>query len=193
VRRGIPVWLVVVLLLAVGGGSATAAKKLLTGRDIKNSSLTGADIKNSSLTGSDVKDGSIGPKDLAKSIKLGGGTTVISGGPGEQGTPGSPGAPGTNGTNAFGALVYKVAGPFDSNAGELDGGAAECDSGQVAIGGGTYGDADSGQQVSASGPTDAQGNVSPSRWQVWMYNSAPDDSTFSVYAICAKPDSVKTP
>jgi hypothetical protein len=188
-RRGIPVWLVVVLLLAVGGGTATAAKKLLTGKDIKDSSLTGKDVKNNSLTGTDVKDGSIGPKDLAKSIKLGGGTTVVAGGPGEGGPQGPAGS---NGTNAFGAIVYKVAGPFDSNGGELDGGAAECDSGMVAIGGGVYGDADSNQALSASGPTDAQGNISAGRWQVWVWNSG-GDSTFSVYAICAKPDSVATP
>jgi hypothetical protein len=182
VKGGVPLWLVVVLLLAVGGGSATAAKKLLTGKDIKDSSLTGKDIK----------DGSVGPKDLAKSIKLGGGT-VVAGGQSEHGPPGSQGQAGSNGSNAFGALVYKVAGPFDSNAHHLDGGAVECGDGMKAIGGGVYGDADSGQALSASGPTDAQGNVSPGRWQVWLENVTGQDSTFSVYAVCARADTVTTP
>lgn len=49
---------------AVGGESfvanaSTGAVHLITGKDIKNSSLTGKDVKDSSLTTSDLKDGSL--------------------------------------------------------------------------------------------------------------------------------------
>lgn len=36
----------------------------LTGADVRDSSLTGADVKSSSLTGRDIKDGTVGAKDL---------------------------------------------------------------------------------------------------------------------------------
>ncbi|MEA2478697.1 MAG: hypothetical protein QOJ07_619 [Thermoleophilaceae bacterium] len=183
---GVPLWLVVILMMVVGGGSATAASKLITGKQIKDGSLTGKDIK----------DHSIGAKDLSKAIKLGNGTVVSGqgsdGAPGTNGTNGTNGTPGQNGTNAFGELVYKVAGPFDSNAGGLDSGSVDCGDGMKAIGGGAYGDADSGQSISASAPSTASGNVDPSRWQVWMNNGG-GDSTFSVYAICARADTVTTP
>jgi hypothetical protein len=40
----------------------------LTGADVKDSSLTGANVKNSSLTGQDIKDGSVGSKDLDPAV-----------------------------------------------------------------------------------------------------------------------------
>jgi hypothetical protein len=49
-----------VLLVAV----PTTAARLITGKDVKDSSLTGADVKNSSLTGTDVKDGSLTGTDV---------------------------------------------------------------------------------------------------------------------------------
>jgi hypothetical protein len=52
------------LCVAVGGaslaaGAATSAVQLITGKDIKDSSLTGKDVKDSSLTTSDIKDASL--------------------------------------------------------------------------------------------------------------------------------------
>ena len=54
------------------GGSSYAAAHLITGKDVKNSSLTGKDLKNNSVTGKDVKgirsgdvaDGSLLGKDF---------------------------------------------------------------------------------------------------------------------------------
>ncbi|MBA2347266.1 MAG: collagen-like protein [Solirubrobacterales bacterium] len=106
---------VVALVLALGG-TATAAK-LITGKQVKNSSLTGADVRNSSLTGADLRNGSVGAADLSSAAK-----SAISGAPGAQGTAGAPGvagakgetgapgAPGANGTNgADGRTEVKVA------------------------------------------------------------------------------------
>jgi len=94
---------VLALVLALGG-TATAAK-LITGKQIKNSSLTGADLKN----------GSVGPADLssaAKSATKGAagpagpagtpgaaGPKGDTGAPGAKGEAGAAGANGTNGTN----------------------------------------------------------------------------------------------
>jgi hypothetical protein len=106
-RPGGSLLLAVLALVLALGGTATAAK-LITGKQIKNSSLTGADVKNSSLTGADVKNASIGPSDLTADAR------VAASGKGDPGAPGAPGAtgakgekgdkgdkgdPGTNGTN----------------------------------------------------------------------------------------------
>jgi hypothetical protein len=87
-----------------------AAKHLLTGKDIKNSSLTGKDIRNSSLTGSDIKNGKLGGADLRRGSiplnrldkktrdlinRLGGPSLPAS--QAEAGAPGAPGAQGATG------------------------------------------------------------------------------------------------
>lgn len=74
-------------LVLVLGDTATAAK-LITGKQIKNSSLTGADIKN----------GSVGPVDLSAAAKSA--TKGIAGPAGPTGAPGAKGdanAPGAKG------------------------------------------------------------------------------------------------
>ena len=83
-----PAMVVAVLALFVAvGGSADAAKRLITGRDIKNASITGLDVKNKSLTAADIRGqlrGSRGP--------------VGPPGPtGAQGTQGPQGVPGIQG------------------------------------------------------------------------------------------------
>lgn len=72
-------------------GTATAAK-LLTGKDIKNSSLTGADVKNSSLTGKDIKNGSLGAAELSPAA-----ITALKGAAGPSGATGATGAKGDKG------------------------------------------------------------------------------------------------
>src|SRR4051794_28952451 len=71
------------------GGSATATL-LVTGKNVKNSSLTGADVKNSSLTSLDVKDRSL----LASDFKSG---QLPVGAQGPQGIPGVAGPKGESG------------------------------------------------------------------------------------------------
>jgi hypothetical protein len=81
--------IIVVAILAVTGGSATAAK-LITGKDIKNSSVTGADIKNKSLGAGELS---------AAARKALTGQTGPAGPAGAKGANGANGTNGTNGTN----------------------------------------------------------------------------------------------
>jgi hypothetical protein len=67
----------------------TSSARLITGKQVKNSSLTGKDIRNSSLTTSDVKNRSL----LARDFKSG---QVPAGAQGPKGDQGDPGPfPGT--------------------------------------------------------------------------------------------------
>ena len=104
-----------VALLAVVlacAGTATAAK-LLTGKDIKNSSLTAADIKDSSLTGKDIRNGSLGAAELSsaavkalKGVSGPAGANGTNGAPGSKGDKGDTGAKGERGpSTAYGAHV----------------------------------------------------------------------------------------
>lgn len=75
-------------VVLAGAGSATAAR-VITGKQIKNSSITGADVKNRSLRRGDFRPG-----------ELPAGARGPQGAPGAQGPPGAAGAPG------FGVLRY---------------------------------------------------------------------------------------
>ena len=50
------------------GGTSFAAATVITGKNVKDSSLTGADVKKGSLTGSDVKNKSLAPADFSGSV-----------------------------------------------------------------------------------------------------------------------------
>ena len=99
-RPGAGLVLAVIAIVLTLGGTATAAK-LITGKQVKNSSLTGADVKNASLTGRDVKNGSIGPSDLSsaarKAVSGSAGSIGPKGGTGAAGAAGAPGAKGDTG------------------------------------------------------------------------------------------------
>ena len=61
--------LLAALLLVAGlAGGATAAK-LITGKQIKNSTIRSVDVKNGSLTGADVRAGSLGADRLAPAAR----------------------------------------------------------------------------------------------------------------------------
>lgn len=60
-RRNVVAYLALFVAL---GGTSFAAATVITGKNVKNSSLTGADVKNSSLTGTDVKNNSLGGSDI---------------------------------------------------------------------------------------------------------------------------------
>ena len=51
------------------GGTSFAAATVITGKNVKDSSLTGADVKKGSLTGSDVKNESLAPADFSGSVQ----------------------------------------------------------------------------------------------------------------------------
>ena len=98
------------------GGTSFAAATVITGKDVKNSSLTGADVKNSSLTGGDVKNSSLTGSDIrAEAInsddvangsllaqdfgagQIPAGPQGPKGDPGANGQAGAPGADGQDG------------------------------------------------------------------------------------------------
>src|SRR4051812_17806255 len=94
-RRPTATGVVAVLALFMATtGSAAAGAKLITGKDIKNSSITGTDVKN----------GSLGLNELSKSARkqlLGKNGNQGPAGPagpaGAKGDAGAPGAPGVKG------------------------------------------------------------------------------------------------
>lgn len=168
--------------LVVGAGGATAA-----------TAITGKGIKDGSLTGADVKDGSIGVKDLARTARprppVVGGQGGTDGRPGTDGKDGAAGRDGAAGTTTsvqtVGQVTYRAAGPFDNPDGELTGGVATCPDGQVAVGGGAYGDSEApGQAVSTSAPVKPDGSLDPRAWRVDMANRTGVPSSFSVYVVC---------
>ena len=82
------------------GGTSFAAATVITGKNVKDSSLTGADVKKGSLTGSDVKNKSLAPADFNGSVQ---------GPKGDIGPQGPKGDNGTNGTNGTDATINGVA------------------------------------------------------------------------------------
>jgi hypothetical protein len=79
---------VLALFVALGGSSYAAI--MVTGKNVKDSSLTGNDLKNNSVTGADVKDGSL----LAGDFKPG---QLVAGAQGPQGDRGAQGERGLQG------------------------------------------------------------------------------------------------
>lgn len=73
------------------GGTSVAAVTVITGKNVKNSSLTGVDVKDSSLTGGDIKNRSLRPADFRGSVQ------GPQGDPGPQGPKGDTGAKGAQG------------------------------------------------------------------------------------------------
>lgn len=122
-RRPSPALVVaVVAVLLTSAGSATAAR-LITGKQIKNSSITSTDIKNGSLQRGDFRSSQLpaGPR----------------GAQGPAGANGAPGPPGGNGTNGFGLIRYlQTANPFSD--GESDIVVTVCPAGTFATGGAAW-------------------------------------------------------
>jgi hypothetical protein len=82
------------VVVAVGATYGAEAAGLVTGKQIKNSTVTGTDIKDGSLTARDVAGGELpaGPEGPQ-------GVQGLQGLPGTQGSQGGAGTPGTNGTS----------------------------------------------------------------------------------------------
>ena len=86
------------------GGTATAAI-MITGKNVKNSSLTSADVKDGSLLLKDFK-----AKERAK----------LKGAPGQNGSPGTAGAPGATGDRGASAFDPPPSGSLIRGGGVLD-------------------------------------------------------------------------
>ena len=100
---------------AVGQTAVTAAKRLITGKDIRDNSVTGKDVRNGSLLAKDFKKGQLplgatGPTG-AQGAAGAGGAAGAAGAQGVAGPPGPPGPPGTPGeTGETGTVDLSAAG-----------------------------------------------------------------------------------
>jgi hypothetical protein len=90
------------------GGTSLAAATVITGKNVKNSSLTGADVKNSSLTGGDVKNKSLTPSDFNGSVTGPQGPQGAAGPQGPQGAAGPQGPKGDTGPAGATATAAQV-------------------------------------------------------------------------------------
>ena len=105
------------------GGTSFAASTVITGKNVKDSSLTGADVKNSSLTGGDVKNKSLTPRDFKGSVQGPKGDTGPQGAKGDAGLQGAKGEAGVQGergpSNAWVIELNGFAGAVDLPAGKF--------------------------------------------------------------------------
>lgn len=110
--RHAPLVLLAAVLLVVGTAGGAVAAKMITGKDVKNSSLTGKDIKN----------GSLGASELSGSAKAS-----------LKGNAGANGAPGISGyENVLAQSVLTSTGNVTASV------LAFCPRGKKAVGGGAY-------------------------------------------------------
>ena len=156
--------------LCVGAGGTAVAAKLITGKDVRNSSLTGIDIRNKSLT----------KKDFRGSIR---------GARGPQGPAGAPGATGATGRRErrVRTAARATARGCDERrdppglADELQRGGprvatAACQQGERAVGGGVNAAAEADNsplgaaEVIESYPTPSTNGAIPTGWAVAMTN-----------------------
>jgi hypothetical protein len=107
-RRNAVAYLALFVALA---GTSFAAATVITGKDVKNSSLTGKDVKNSSLTGTDVKNKSLAPADFNGSVQ---GPKGDTGAKGEQGIQGIQGVQGVPGDSVLSYAHINADGTFDA-------------------------------------------------------------------------------
>lgn len=118
-----------IAIVMAGTAGASAATKLITGKQVKNSSLTGADIRNGSLTARDIRDGTISADeldtDLIDDIQA----------PGTAGPQGVPGPQGPAGSASFSVVESNHADVGPSGSATFT---AQCPSGQTAVGTGFY-------------------------------------------------------
>ena len=99
-RRPSPALVISALALALGMTAGATAATLITGKQVKNSSLTGVDVRNRSLTGADVKDKSLTPRDFDGSVVGATGPPGPAGPAGPAGVAGATGADGADGADA---------------------------------------------------------------------------------------------
>jgi hypothetical protein len=168
------------LFVALGGSSFAApardaAKKLISGKSIKNNSISSTDIKNNSLASGDVKNNSLASGDvkngslLSKDFKAG------------QLPAGATGARGLTGaTGSVGRLTYVVENTAvdgdDTSATTLD---VPCPNGQFATGGSAY--TSGALRVVGSAPdTGLKGG-----WRGDALGTPGNDGELVVFALCA--------
>jgi hypothetical protein len=151
-----------VALFVAGAGSATAAR-LITGKQIKNSSITSKDVRNGSLMRRDFKSGQL-----------------------PRGPQGLPGAAGRAGRDGFGQVTYTTGEVTDFANGPSYYWA--CPAGLVPIGGDAYAVDPSDQIVPGVEIVDyfytATGSSVPNAWAATI-NAGGQDVDLVIEAICA--------
>ena len=178
-RRSTPltVFVAVVMAVLVSGGAYATAATVITGTQVKDSTLTGRDVKSRSLDGTDIRNGTL-TADLFKKGALprgprgatgGRGGTGATGGRGATGARGPQGAPGPSGVAGVHILTADGS-SFDHSA------LVNCPPGEYAIGGG--GDAGAARTLAFSGPVSSGGK--PVGWKVTATDGKP-----TAFAVCA--------
>ncbi len=125
--RYAPIVLLSAVLLVIGTAGGAVAAKLITGKDVKDSSLTGKDIKN----------GSLGAKELSTSAKAS-----------LKGNAGAAGAPGISGYQVVGVASASIVDGGNSPVVR-----AYCPLGKKAIGGGaSWSTLNASSVIANSGP-----------------------------------------
>jgi Collagen triple helix repeat (20 copies) len=113
--------------------------------------------------------------------------------PGPQGPQGTPGPQGQPGSNAFGELKYARSGAVAVEKEETSGVVAECGPGWHAIGGGGTAEEKLGLNVTASYPSNAEGEAGNTGWVVFYNNETSAKLQIEAFAVCAKAGTVTGP
>jgi hypothetical protein len=114
-------------VLVVASGTGAVAGAMITGKQIKNSSVTGKDIRDGSLLTGDLAP------DARAALR---GPAGPPGTPGSQGVPGAPGTPGDPASISDGYVVVTSSGEANAVDGSGAGTVVYCPVGHLAVGGG---------------------------------------------------------
>ena len=194
-RLGQNAALIAVVALCLGVGGTAVAAKLMTGKDVKNSSLTGVDIRNKSLTKKDFRGSIRGPRGPQGPAGLPGavGPTGPAGATGATGATGNAGATGATGAAGATNVVIRQGSPTNFSGAAPGVATASCQQGERAVGGGVNaaGEADNAPtgvaQIIESYPTPTTAGGTPTGWAVAMTRSIAGTDTATAYVICASP------
>ena len=166
--------------IALACASSATAGALITGRQVKDSSLTGRDVKNRSITSLDLARGvaARGPRGLPGAP----------GSPGPAGAPGDPGPKGETGAKGDTGERGPRGEPGATNVTvrqQVCGAqlcAIECNAGEVAVGGG-YVEIPAARHTTSSAPLNDAGT--PRGWYVGL--DAPPAIGWTLVVSCASP------
>ena len=186
--------LMIAAALVVGStatAGAEAAAQLITGKQIKNSSVTGADVRDGSLTKVDFSGsiagprGPVGPEGPEGTQGPAGpkGATGATGATGAAGAPGADGAQGPQGpqgpAGGLNGLQYITVGedvPKESNAAW----SAPCPAGTKVLGGGVSSFNPAVVEIQESAPLNGGAG-----WAVQVRNTASSTLGIFAWAVCA--------
>jgi Collagen triple helix repeat (20 copies) len=192
VVRQSPVLVVAMLALfvALTGTAVATTSALITGNQIKNSSITGADVKNKSLRPIDFSGSVRGARGAAGPAGPQGpqGSQGAQGPPGTQGAAGMPGAQGRAGATN---VTVRTARTAVGVAAELVYGLSpDCLAGERATGGGAFVVNYNARfvDVAWSFPLSTAGTLTPTSWSVGVQTELADANAYvQGYVVCAAP------